>query len=175
MGCSCPVLPTTIDLGLSTHGRHGKSSGVPAMPLMRQAVQPQSTATPRYSRQQARRAVHRSGWDNSQTSSTLDYATPEGRWSGISAVPPRLLPILLPSRWTAPTDVDNPGISAQPTIGDGRSWTTCPLLRNRRSLPGRDPTGMLGRQGATCLIGHGCSSTPCSVVHGGPIGHVGPA
>jgi hypothetical protein len=25
--------------------------------------------------------------------------------------------------------VDNSGISAQPTTGDGRSWTTCPLLR----------------------------------------------
>ncbi len=28
-----------------------------------------------------------------------------------------------------PTHVDNSGISAQPTTGDGRSWTTCPLLR----------------------------------------------
>ena len=27
-----------------------------------------------------------------------------------------------------PTHVDNSGISAQLTIGDGRSWTTCPLL-----------------------------------------------
>ena len=30
------------------------------------------------------------------------------------------------------THVDNSGISAQPTTGDGRSWTTCPLLRIRR-------------------------------------------
>jgi hypothetical protein len=29
-----------------------------------------------------------------------------------------------------PTHVDNPGISAQPTTGDGRSRTTCPLLRS---------------------------------------------
>ena len=32
-----------------------------------------------------------------------------------------------------PTHVDNSGISAQPTTGDGRSWTTCPLLRIRCS------------------------------------------
>ena len=31
-----------------------------------------------------------------------------------------------------PTHVDNSGISAQPTTTDGRSWTTCPLLRVRR-------------------------------------------
>ena len=31
-----------------------------------------------------------------------------------------------------PTHVDNSGISAQPTTGDGRSWTMCPLLRIRR-------------------------------------------
>jgi hypothetical protein len=28
-----------------------------------------------------------------------------------------------------PTHVDIPGIPAQPATGDGRSWTTCPLLR----------------------------------------------
>ena len=28
-----------------------------------------------------------------------------------------------------PTHVDNPGMSAQPTTGGGRSWTTCLLLR----------------------------------------------
>ena len=32
-----------------------------------------------------------------------------------------------------PTHVDNSGISAQPTTIDGRSWTTCPLLRIRCS------------------------------------------
>ncbi len=32
-----------------------------------------------------------------------------------------------------PTHVDNPGISAQPTTGDGRPWTMCPLLRIRCS------------------------------------------
>ena len=37
-----------------------------------------------------------------------------------------------------PTHVDNSGISAQPSNGDGRSWTTCPLLRIRGSAPTRD-------------------------------------
>jgi hypothetical protein len=32
-----------------------------------------------------------------------------------------------------PAYVDNSGISAQPTTGDGRSWTTCPFLWIRRS------------------------------------------
>jgi hypothetical protein len=31
-----------------------------------------------------------------------------------------------------PTRMDNSGISAQPTTGKGRSWTTCPRLRIRR-------------------------------------------
>jgi hypothetical protein len=30
-----------------------------------------------------------------------------------------------------PTHVDNSGISVQPTTGDGRPWTACPLLRIR--------------------------------------------
>ena len=32
-----------------------------------------------------------------------------------------------------PTHLDNSGTSAQPTTGDGRSWTSCPLLRIRCS------------------------------------------
>jgi hypothetical protein len=32
-----------------------------------------------------------------------------------------------------PTHMDNLGIPTQPTTGDGRSWTTCPLLRIRCS------------------------------------------
>jgi hypothetical protein len=117
------------------------------MPLVRQAVQPKSTAAPPRSSQQARRAVHRSGWDNSQTSSTLGYATPESRRSGSAPFRRDCCQYCCQAAGRRPTHVDNPGISAQPTIGDGRSWTTCPLLRNRTSLPGRDPTGMLRRQG----------------------------
>jgi hypothetical protein len=47
-----------------------------------------------------------------------------------------------------PTHVDNSGIPAQATTGDGRSWTTCPLLRIRRAhtckagLPPRTPRRM---------------------------------
>ena len=30
-----------------------------------------------------------------------------------------------------PTHLNNSGISAQPTTGDGRPWTSCPLLQIR--------------------------------------------
>jgi hypothetical protein len=44
----------------------------------------------------------------------------------------RSLPMLLPSRWTTPlSHADNPGMSAQRTDGDERSWTMCPHLRRR--------------------------------------------
>ena len=42
-----------------------------------------------------------------------------------------------------PTHMDNSGISAQPTTGDGRSWTTCPLLRIGRSENGREAVAAL--------------------------------
>src|SRR5205807_155016 len=42
-------------------------------------------------------------------------------------------PRLLPAAGQRPTHADNFGISARPTTGDGRSWTTCPLLRIRCS------------------------------------------
>ena len=79
----------------------------------------------------------------------------KSRRSRISAVPPRLLPILLPSRWTTPDHVDNSGISAQPTTGDGRSWTTCPLLRIRRSSQ--------REEGARVLAGLRSGDGPLSV------------
>jgi hypothetical protein len=51
-----------------------------------------------------------------------------------------------------PTRVDNPGISAQPTTGDGPFWTMCPLLRIRRlgvrvppSAPRSEPLSASGR------------------------------
>ena len=55
-----------------------------------------------------------------------------------------------------PTYVDTSGIPAQPTTGDGRSWTTCPLLRIRCLVPAacpkdgqtREPTVNPGRPGA---------------------------
>jgi hypothetical protein len=37
-----------------------------------------------------------------------------------------------------PTYVDNPGISAQPATGDGRSWTTGPLPRQKLQRPATD-------------------------------------
>ena len=33
--------------------------------------------------------------------------------------------------------MDSPGISAQPTCRNGRSWTACPCLRSRWSLAAR--------------------------------------
>jgi len=41
-----------------------ESSGVPAMPLMRQTVQPKSTAAPPHSPPVSTTAAHRPGWDN---------------------------------------------------------------------------------------------------------------
>ena len=55
-----------------------------------------------------------------------------------------------------PTHVDNSGISAQPTTTDGRSWTTCPLLRIRRlGSPRTDEAG--GRRLSLAERARSCS------------------
>lgn len=147
MGCSCPVLTTTIDLGLSTHGRHGEELGRAC-----HAANAAGSTAQEYSDASLQLPASTTGstpiWLGQQpTSSTLAYATPESRRSGSAPFRRDCCQYCRQAAGRRPTHVDNPGRSAQPTIGDGRSWTTCPLQRNRRSLPGRDPTGMLRRQG----------------------------
>jgi hypothetical protein len=66
--------------------------------------------------------------------------------SRISAAQPRLCQDCSQAAEQHPTHVGNSGISAQPTTGDGRPWTTCPLLRIRRLGVRVPPSALLFSQ-----------------------------
>jgi hypothetical protein len=62
-----------------------------------------------------------------------------------------------------PTHMDNSGISTQPTTGDGRSWTMCPLLRICEcvvtAVPGGLPPGSVQKVGGSSPSEH-ATETP---------------
>ena len=73
-GCSCPVLTTTIDLGLWTHGRHGEELGAcPSCRQCRGQYRPRVQQRFLAAASKHHEASHRPGWDNIQDAS---YGSP---------------------------------------------------------------------------------------------------